>query len=291
MVWEPADPTGFLVFECGRVIIGGESCVRSNSDGLMVVSASTNDELYKISADNNDLVIVSSAGKYLAVSSPTEGVALFDSVRRIQIARLRSTWGFDQVHFSVNEKVLAANDPIHFAVYDIDRRKEISAHVTDVHAFAISRLGDLLWTASGFASPQVLTIAAKNISSHFPDQFSSDYESSVFGEFMDRDSKVVMRTSLGKVGVWDWRANKLVEIPTKAKDIAVAESLILTVTEQGVAELWDRDARKMFTFDAPVKRAVITPDGDHVITLSEVGSLIMWDIGMVSSSRGGGDLR
>jgi WD40 repeat protein len=291
IVWEPTKSDGFQIVQCGRVIADLDLCVESKSKGLTVVKASTGDELYKLSADSNDDAIVSPAGTYIAVSSPVDGIVLFDRSNGTQIARLKSTWGFKEVHFSANEALLAANDAAHFAVYDLKRRKEIAVDVTDVNSFAISKTSALLWTTSRFANPQVLTSAGKPVSPKFPDQFLWDYEGSVFGGFMDNESKVVMRTLLGKVGVWDWKSNKFVEIPTKAESIAVAENLVLTVTEQGVTELWDRSAKKLFTFDGSTKLGVMTPDGAHVVTLSKAGSLILWDVHIISSSIPSGDQR
>jgi len=95
---------------------------------------------------------------------------------------------------------------------------------------------------------------------------------------MEADSKVVMKTSLGKVGVWDWKLNKFVEIPTKAENVIVAENTILTVTEDGVMSLWDSGANKLFTFDGAMKLGVMTSDGTHIVVLSKAGSLSLWDV-------------
>ncbi len=278
IVWEPTKSDGFQISQCGRVIRDRDLCIKSESEGLTVVRAASGEQAYELSKDSNDEIIVSPASSYIAVSSPVEGIVLIDSSNGTQITHVKSSWGFKQVTFSENEAILAANDSERIAVYDLKIRKEITVKVVDVTSFAISKTGRLVWTTSGFASPQVIFLNGKLASGSFPDQFLWDYESSVFGGFMDGDSKVVMRTILGKVGVWDWKLNKFLEIPTKAESVAVAESIILTVTEEGVMSLWDSGANKLFTFDGSMMRGLMTSDGAQIVTLSKEGSLMLWDV-------------
>jgi len=203
------------------------------------------------------------------------GIVLIESSNGAQIARVKSSWGFKQVIFSENEAVVAANDSERIAVYDLKARKEITVKVVDGISIAISKTGRLVWVTSGYASPQVIFLNGKLASRSFPDQFLLGFERSVFGGFMDGDSKVVMRTILDKVGIWDWKLNTFSEIPTKAESVAVAESIILTVTAEGVMSLWDSGANKLFTFDGSMKRGLMTPDGARIITLSKEGSLTL----------------
>jgi WD40 repeat protein len=170
------------------------------------------------------------------------------------------------------------NDSTRIAVYDLKSRKGISVNISDVSSFAVSKNGNLVWATSGFADPQVVFLNSKVASRKFPNQFLSDYESCAFGGFMEGDTKIVMKTSLGKAGVWDWKSGKFVEIPTKAEKAVVAENIILTVTEDGIMSLWDSGANKLFTFEGPMKSAVMTSDGGHMVVLSKAGALSLWDI-------------
>jgi hypothetical protein len=139
IVWEPGKSDGFQIVQCGRVIIDRDMCVKHQSEGLAVVKVSTGSELYQLSTNRNDDVIVSPAGTYIAVSSAVDGIVLFDCSKGTKIGRLESKWGFKEVRFSADETLLAANDPAHFAVYDLKRRRETAIDVTDVNSFAISK--------------------------------------------------------------------------------------------------------------------------------------------------------
>jgi WD40 repeat protein len=279
IIWDIKSDS-FQIVQCGRVIGDGNLCVKSGfgSDGVKVIETSTGKELYSLSDDSNDDVVVSPSGSYIAVVTVTDGIMLFDSKNGTRIARIASAWGFDKVLFSQDESVLAANDRLHFVVYDLKRRKEITIDINDIDSFAISKKGALVWTASHFADPQVFTATGKPISRKFPNDFSLRYASSVFGGFMDADTKVVMRTILGNVGVWDWKLSKIVEIPTKAENLAVAENGVLTVTKEGVTELWDRSIKKVFTFDGSMRLGKMSADGTHVFTVTREGSLTLWDV-------------
>jgi WD40 repeat protein len=216
--------------------------------------------------------------RYLAVEDATEGIDLFDSKSGTRIARLASSWGFKNVTFSQDESLLAASDAAQFVVYDLKRKKARKIDVTSVDSLALSSKGNFLWAASYYAAPQVLTTEGKRISRKFPEEFSSRYEHSVFGSFMDSDSKVVMKTALGDVGVWDWKSNKVIELPAKAERLSVAEAGLLTITEGGVAELWDRNLKKVFTFEGLMNRAIMTFDGTRVVTVTRDGTLTLWEV-------------
>jgi WD40 repeat protein len=278
IVWAPTKSEGLQISQCGRLIRDRDLCIKSGSDGLTVVKVPNGEQVYKLSQDDIDEIVVSPASTYIAVSSAVGGIALFDTYMGTQISRLKTEAGFTRVLFSENEAIVAVNDSTRIAVYDLKGRKEVSVKVVDVTSFAISKMGNLVWATSGFANPQVVFLNSKVASRKFPDQFLSDYEICAFGGFMEADSKVVMKTSLGKVGVWDWKLNKFVEIPTKAENVIVAENTILTVTEDGVMSLWDSGANKLFTFDGAMKLGVMTSDGTHIVVLSKAGSLSLWDV-------------
>ena len=275
IIWEPSKSDGFQNVRCSTVIGDGDRCV-SESDDVKVFELSTGKALYSLNTSGD--VFVSPIGSYIAVATATDGIVLFDGRQGSRIANLASKWGFENVLFSENETVLAGSGAADFVVYDLKRRKVTKIDVTDVRSFAISKNGSLLWAASGFAEPQVLAATGKRASRNFPDGFSDRYSDSVFGRFMDADSKVVMRTILGKVGVWDWKSNAFAEIPTVAEKLATSEKGILTVTPARVMELWDRNIRKVVTFDGRMRLGAMTPDGTHISTVSFDGSLALWDV-------------
>jgi WD40 repeat protein len=223
IVWQVAKGNGgFKVFECYRIIGDGSRCVDRGyglePSGVRVVGASTGKNLYTLSEDSNDDVVVSSDGSYIAVLSQPDGVInVFEAGSGSKLVRLTGdSFGFDKFFFSPDGSMLVACDSGQIILYELKPNKIHKIDVSEVRSFAVSTKGNLVGVISGFADPQILTIRGTR-ASQIPDDFAFKYNE-VAG-FMASGSKVVMN-STREVGIWSWKVNEIFQVPQR-RDVYV----------------------------------------------------------------------
>ena len=94
-----------------------------------------------------------------------------------------------------------------------------------------------IWIASEFADPQVFTGEGNLVSPQFPAAFSSQYADSEFGDFMESDCKIVMKSILGDVGIWNWKSDEFVEVPDKSRSYCSSGERIVDHHKGGCNQL------------------------------------------------------